>query len=89
MDATATRDTAVEVCKILDRLTALSVDLSCHRGEPADRVVLPAAKLQDSCATINEAVASLKRILRIAEAHGGGLIPQSALSKLEGVGDRG
>ncbi|MDQ6618738.1 MAG: hypothetical protein M3Z31_03410 [Pseudomonadota bacterium] len=88
MDATTTRETAEEVCKILDRLTALSVDLSCHRGPPAERVVLPADTLRDSCKTINEAVSSLKRILRITEAHGGGLIPSHVLKKLENAGGR-
>ena len=87
MDATTTRETAIEVCKILDRLTALSVDLSCHRGGPAERIVLSADKVQDSCKTINEAVASLKHILRIAEANGGGLIPPTAMGKFEGAGD--
>lgn len=87
MDATTSRETAEEVCKILDRLTALSVDLSCHRGGPAGRVVLPAEKVRDSCKIITEAVTSLKRILLITESHGGGLIPPSALSKFEGVGD--
>jgi len=87
MDATTTKETAAEVCKILDRLTALSVDLSCHRGGPAGRVVLTADKVRDSCNTINEAVASLKHILRIAEAHGGGLISPSELRRLRGAGD--
>lgn len=87
MDTTTTKETAIEVCKVLDRLTALSVDLSCHRGGPAGRIVLPADKVQDSCKTINEAVTSLKHILRIAEANGGGLIPSSAMGKLEGAGD--
>ena len=86
MDATTTKETAEEVCKILDRLTALSVDLSCHREEPVDRVVLPADKVRDSCRTINEAVVSLKHILRITEAHGGGLIPSGVLSKLNAAG---
>ena len=85
MDATTTRETAEEVCKILDRLTALSVDLSCHDREPAKHVMLPADKVRNSCETINEAVTSLKRILRITEAHGGGLIPPGVLSKFKGV----
>lgn len=86
MDSTTTRETAEEVCKILDRLTALSVDLSCHQSQPADRIELPAHKVRDSCETINEAVTSLKRILRITEAHGGGLIPAGVLTKFNGIG---
>ena len=82
MDATTTRETAEEVCKILDRLTALSVDLSCHGEDRPNPVVLPPEKVRDSCRTINEAVSSLKRILRITEAHGGGLIPPGVLSRL-------
>ncbi|HZQ60471.1 MAG TPA: hypothetical protein VFC24_03925 [Casimicrobiaceae bacterium] len=87
MDATTTKETAIEVCKVLDRLTALSVDLSCHRGGPAGRVVLSADKVHDSCRTINEAVVSLKRILSIAEENGGGLIPPDQMDRLEAAGD--
>lgn len=86
MDTTTTKETAIEVCKVLDRLTALSVDLSCHHDGKAGRVVLTADKVQDSCKTINEAVKSLKHILRLAEANGGGLIPPAALGN-QAAGD--
>ncbi len=86
MDQTATREAAVEVCKVLDRLTALSVDLSCHGEAPPERLVLSARDVRQSCATISEAVAALKRILKITEAHGGGLIPASALEKFQAAG---
>ena len=87
MDATHTRETAVEVCKVLDRLTALSVDLSCHCDDRPHGVILPAGKVQDSCQTINEAVESLKHILRLAESSGGGLIPPGALSSADARND--
>ena len=83
MDATTTKETAIEICRILDALTALSVDIACHDDIPAHRLVLPAAKLRNSCEAIGEAVSSLKRILQITEAHGGGLIPPAVVSKLQ------
>lgn len=83
MDATTTKETAVEVCKILDSLTALTVDLSCHRHTPAERLVLSAHEVRESCKVITEAVHALKRILELTEAHGGGLIPSKVLANLQ------
>ena len=87
MDATITKETAAEVSKVLDNLTALSVDLSCHRDAPPEHLVLSAEKVRHSCRTISEAVTTLKRILRLNEAHGGSLIPASTLARLQGAGD--
>ncbi|MEP7205868.1 MAG: hypothetical protein ABI920_02930 [Casimicrobiaceae bacterium] len=86
MDASATKEAAVEVCEVLDRLTALSLDIACHGDHPPEQLVLSAADVRESCETISEAVASLKRILMITEAHGGGLIPARALRKFEAAG---
>lgn len=83
METTTTRETAAEVCKILDALTAISVDISCHNDAPGERMVLSAEKVRETCRAITEAVASLKRILRISEANGGGLIPASTLARLQ------
>ncbi|MEO5700348.1 MAG: hypothetical protein ABIS17_05555 [Casimicrobiaceae bacterium] len=87
MDASATKEAAVEVCEVLDRLTALSLDLACHGDHPPHKLVLSAAEARESCETISEAVTSLKRILMITQSHGGGLIPDSALRKFEAAGN--
>jgi len=53
----------VEAEKILDALTALSVNLSCHCDVPPHTMVLPASKVREVCDEIDEAVAALKRLL--------------------------
>ena len=78
-----TKKTAAEVCTILDSLVALSVDLSCHKDEPRDSLVLSAGKTQDACQAIELAVASLREILEIVEAAGGGLIPEDVTERLD------
>jgi hypothetical protein len=70
-----TKETAVEVSKVLDALTALSVDLSCHCEVPPNTLILSAQKTRDACAAIDEAVSALRSILQISEAAGGGPIP--------------
>ena len=69
------RDTAAEAGKILDDLAALSIDLSCHCDALPHALVLPASKVREACDAIDDAVASLKRILSIAAAGGGGAPP--------------
>jgi len=69
------KDTAIEVGKILDDLAALSIDLSCHCDVPPHTLVLPASKVREACDAIDDAVASLKRILAIAAASGNAPAP--------------
>lgn len=83
MDATTTKETAIEVCKILDSLTALSVDMACQDDVPGHQMMLSAQKVRSSCKAITEAVVALKRILLITEANGGGLIPPAVTAQLE------
>jgi hypothetical protein len=71
------RDTAFEAGKILDDLVALSIDLSCHCDALPHTLVLPSSKLREACDAIDDAVASLKRILSVAGASGGGPPPPS------------
>ena len=81
-----TKKTAVEVCTILDSLTALSQDLSCYREAPRDALVLSAGKTQDACLAIEEAVSALKEILAIAVAAGGGPVPAAVADRLDEAG---
>lgn len=64
------KQTAIEAGRILDDLAALSIDLSCHCDVPPHTLVLPAGKVREACDAIDDAVASLKRILAIAAASG-------------------
>lgn len=73
MDAASTA--AKEAAKALDALAALSVELACHCDVPPETLVLGAAKLKQTCATIDEAVASLKEILAATQARDGPLLP--------------
>jgi hypothetical protein len=66
--------TAVEAARVLDTLAALSVELACHCDVPPERLVLQAAKVRETCATLDEAVAALKRILSLAELREGPLV---------------
>ena len=79
-----TKETAAEVCKVLDVLSTLAVDLSCHCDVPPDTLILSAQKTRDACAAIDEGVAALKAILRISEAAGGGPIPAKVMDQLSG-----
>jgi hypothetical protein len=74
---------AVEVCKVLDALSALAVDLSCHCEVPPDTLILSAKKTQDACTAIEEGVAALKEILEISVAAGGGPIPVAVRKQLD------
>ena len=78
-----TRKTAAEVCTILDSLAALSQDLSCHKNEPRDTLVLSAGKTQDACDAIESAVKALREILEIAADAGGGPIPPAVADRLD------
>lgn len=64
--------TSVEVARVLDDLAALSIDLSCNCDVPPHRLVLPAGKVREACEAIDDAVASLKRILAITDSNEGG-----------------
>lgn len=72
--------TAREAAKALDALAALSVELACHCDKPPEELVLGAGKLRETCATIDDAVASLRRILAAAEARDGPLVPPASAS---------
>lgn len=65
--------TADEAGKVLDALSALSLELACHCDVSPDELVLQAQQLRDACEAIDDAVASLKRILALADAHGASL----------------
>jgi hypothetical protein len=66
--------TAKEAARALDALAALSVELSCHCDRPPDELVLDAGKLKETCSAIDEAVASLRRVLMLAERRDGPLV---------------
>jgi hypothetical protein len=61
-----------EAGKALDSLSTLSVQLACQHCETPHTLVLSAGRVAEACATIDEAVASLKRILFIGEETGSG-----------------
>jgi len=79
----ATKETAVEVSRVLDTLSALAVDLSCQCDAPPDALILSAQKTRDACAAIEEGVSALKNILEISEAAGGGPIPPAIKRQLD------
>ncbi|MEP7207349.1 MAG: hypothetical protein ABI920_10455 [Casimicrobiaceae bacterium] len=87
MDPSNTKEISVEVCKVLDALAALSVDIACEDAVPGDQLVLPASRVRETCAAIHSAIAALKKILEISEAHGGGLIPASTQHRLDAAGE--
>ncbi len=73
--STLVKEVVNEAGKALDSLSALSVELSCQgRGAP-QTLVLPASRVAEACATIDEAVTALKRILRIGDESGNGPLP--------------
>ena len=74
---------AAEVCKVLDALSALAVDLSCHCEVPPDTLILSAKKTRDACAAIEESVGALREILQISVAAGGGPIPVAVRKQLD------
>jgi hypothetical protein len=80
---TATSATAAEVCKILDALAALAVDLSCDCDVPPDTLILSAQKTRDACIAIEESVAALRTILQISVAAGGGPVPPRVAKELD------
>jgi hypothetical protein len=79
-----TKETAAEVCKVLDVLSTLAVNLSCHCDVPPDTLILSAKKIRDACAAIDEGVSALKTILQISEAAGGAPIPAKVIDQLSG-----
>ena len=80
---TTTKETATEVCKVLDALAALAVDLTCDCDVPPDTMILSAQKTRDACVAIEEAVVALRNILEVSVAAGGGPIPGPVATKLE------
>ncbi len=88
-DMNTTTATAVEVCKVLDALSALAMDLSCHCDVPPDTLILSAQKTRQACDAIEEGVSALKSILHISEAAGGGPIPPAVKHQLDGSGPPG
>ena len=67
----ATQMAGKEAGKVLDALAAISVQLSCHANAPPHTLVLSATKVRETCDAIDEAVASLKKILMLtASDHG-------------------
>jgi hypothetical protein len=68
----ALQGNALEAGKALDALAALSVQLSCHCDTHPDTLILPARKVHEACAIIDEAVNALKKIIRDADTAGPG-----------------
>ena len=66
------QETTTEVVNVLDCLSALSADLNCKCAVPPHALVLTAGQVKEACAAIDEAVNSLKRLLIISVAEGGG-----------------
>ncbi|HVF63051.1 MAG TPA: hypothetical protein VNE58_03555 [Casimicrobiaceae bacterium] len=59
-----TRKTAIDAGKVLDALTALSLELKCKcEGGPDRRLVLESHAVKEACDAIDDAVASLKDML--------------------------
>ncbi|MEO8506462.1 MAG: hypothetical protein ABI593_02405 [Betaproteobacteria bacterium] len=81
-----TKETAIEVCKVLDALMVLSADLQCADDVPADTLVLSAQRSRNACIALSEAVTALKQILHIAVEAGGGPVPLAVEERLEGDG---
>jgi len=69
------QETTTEVVNVLDCLSALSADLNCKCIVAPDALVLSASQVKEACAAIDEAVESLKRLLMISVAEGGGPAP--------------
>ena len=70
-----TRQAADEASKVLDALAAVSMELSCHCGEPPHKLVLSANQVKETCGKIDDAVCALKKILEIAVKNGQGPVP--------------
>ena len=68
-----------EAGKALDSLSTLSVQLSCQQCETPHTLVLSAGRVAEACATIDEAVTALKRILFIGDETGNGPVPPPLL----------
>ena len=66
------QETTTEVVNVLDCLSALSADLNCKCAQPDEALVLSSSQVKEACAAIDEAVDSLKRLLVISVAEGGG-----------------
>lgn len=86
MDTNLTKETAAAVCKVLDALSALAIDLSCHCDVPPHALILSAQRTREACAAIEESVDGLKAILRLTQASGGGPVPPVVARKLEDKG---
>ncbi len=73
------RDIAAQASRVLDALTALTVQMGCHgSGQRRSRPASP-THAEDSCVALREAVAGLKHVLRIAEESGGALLTPGVL----------
>jgi hypothetical protein len=77
----ASQVTSKEAGKALDALAALSVQLSCQCDVHPETLVLPAGKLQEACAVIDEAVSALKKIMVIADDNGASLVHSGDTSR--------
>jgi hypothetical protein len=75
-----TREAADEAAKVLDALAAVSMELSCHCGQPPHTLVLSASKVQETCSKIDDAVCALKKILEIAVRNGQGPVSYLRMS---------
>jgi hypothetical protein len=73
------KEVMAEAGRALDSLSALSVQLTCQHCETPETLVLTARRVAEACATIDEAVASLKHILMIGDETGNGPVPPQML----------
>ena len=54
-----------EINRVLDDLTALSLSLKCYGAHPPDTLILPAGRVVEVCATINDAVKAARRVYEL------------------------
>ena len=80
-----TKETSIEVCKILDSLAVLGADLKCGDEIPDETLVLPAHKTRSACKALAEAVTALQQILQISVEAGGGPVPVIVQDRLDGA----
>jgi hypothetical protein len=82
MNPPISKQIAVEACNALDALTTLGYDFECHSAKNRNRVERATRTADEMCDAMRTMSMALKNILRIAEAHGGGLVPLDVAMKL-------
>jgi hypothetical protein len=75
MNPPISKQIAVEACNALDAMTTLGYDFECHAESDARRAARETRTADEMCEAMRNISTALKNILRIAEKHGGNLIP--------------